>query len=77
MGRRILVGLALLTAWASYGLIVLSLADREATRCNQYGDLAAECSAPSMLVFGIVTALFLIATVTLAVLAGKGSMSGR
>jgi len=71
MGRRILLGLALLLVWASYGLVILPLADQEATRCHQFGDLAAECSAPFMLFYGVVTVVFLMATVTLAILAGR------
>ncbi|KTT96922.1 hypothetical protein NS355_13045 [Sphingomonas yabuuchiae] len=69
MGRRVLLGLALLLAWATYGLVMLPLADQEATRCHQFGDLAAECSAPFMLFYGIVTVIFLMATITLAILA--------
>lgn len=73
MGRRVLLGGALLLAWISYGLAMLPLADQEATRCHQFGDLAAECSAPFMLFYAIVTVVFLLATITLAVLAARSN----
>ncbi|WP_267435070.1 hypothetical protein [Sphingomonas sp. GM_Shp_1] len=71
--RRVLLGTALLLAWAGYGLVILPLVDQEAARCHQFGDLAAECSAPFMLFYGVVTVVFLMATVTLALLANRSA----
>ena len=71
MMRRAASVIGLLLAWISYGLVMLSLADNEASRCHQFGDLAAECAAPFMLFFAGVSLVFLLATLTLGVLAWR------
>ena len=65
MKRRLAVLLALLVTWSCYGLVVLTMADREAGRCHEYGDLAAECSAPFVLFFAGISLLFVCATLAL------------
>lgn len=72
MKRRITASLALLVTWACYALALLTLADQEATRCHDFGDLAAECSAPFILFFAVLSLLFLCATFALAFLALRG-----
>ena len=66
MKRRIGVLVALLITWLCYGLVIVTMADREAGRCHDFGDLAAECSAPFMRLFGAVSIVFLVATLALA-----------
>jgi hypothetical protein len=67
--RKIVSVLALLTAWASFGLVVQTLLSREQERCQRFGDLSAECFAPFAQVFVAISILFLLATLTLAVFA--------
>jgi len=62
---------ALVVAWSSYGLVMLSLADQEASSCHQFADLAAECFAPFGLFYGGVSLLFALATLTLAALSAR------
>jgi hypothetical protein len=45
---------------------MLKMADQEAGRCHEFGDLAAECSVPFIRFFGAVSIVFLFATIALA-----------
>jgi len=47
----------------------MTMADREASRCEQFGNLWAECVAPFGLFFAGVSLVFAIATCALAFLA--------
>jgi hypothetical protein len=73
--RRAAVLIALLVAWASYGFVVLTMADREAGRCHQFGDLMMECIAPFELFFGGLSVLFVGATLALAFFALRSPSS--
>ncbi len=66
MKRRILVLIALLVTWACYGLVMLEMAAREASRCHQFGDLVAECFSPFARVFSGISLVFLLSTIALA-----------
>jgi hypothetical protein len=50
--------LAPVVSWACYGLLALTLADGEAQRCHDFGRLAAECSAPFLVILLAVSAVF-------------------
>jgi len=67
--QRFIVVLALLLTWACYGIVAVSLADREASRCHDFGDLAAECSAPFAIFLIVLSLVFLCATSALTFLA--------
>jgi len=64
--RRIVIPVALLAAWAGYGLVMLVLADQEAMRCHGLGAAARACAAPFVRFYGPVSLLFLVATSVLA-----------
>lgn len=71
MRRRIVPIIALLVTWASCGLVLQTLFSREQDQCARFNDLSAECFAPFGLAFIGLTVLFLLATLTLAVLAAR------
>jgi hypothetical protein len=77
MRRRIATVIARLMTWICYGLVIVTLADHEAVRCYDFGNLAAECTAPLLRFFAGISALFLIATLSLAVLALRSTSSGK
>ena len=66
MMRRIVILVALLSAWGCYGLVMLALADQEAMRCHDLGAAARACTAPFVRFYGLVSLIYLVATLVLA-----------
>ena len=69
MKRYAAVLLVLLVAWACFGLVAVSLADREAGRSHDLGELARECSNPGLFFLAALSVLFVCDTVAMAWLA--------
>ena len=69
MKRYVAVLLVLLVGWACIGLVAVSLADREAGRCQNLSKLARECSNPGVFFLAALSVLFVCDTVAMAWLA--------
>jgi len=69
--RQVIGGLALLATWASFGLTMYAFVDQLDQHCEQFrnGGLDAECVAGAGPLVLLLSAVFILATCTLAFLA--------
>jgi hypothetical protein len=67
--RRFWAVVALLIAWGCFGVVLSSAFDLMRERCQQFGNLSAECFAPYVLMMSAFGLIFLLATTALAILA--------